>query len=70
MFLRRWRRVAMVLSTLGLSLLLAGCTDNPREPGGGGKADAASERGGGSVTTGSPGGANVRPNEGTDSGVR
>jgi hypothetical protein len=70
MFGRRCRRVAMVLSMLGLSLLTAGCTDNPREPGGGGKASGATEQGGGAVTTASPGGANVRPDEGTNAGVR
>jgi hypothetical protein len=69
MFVRRSLRVAMVLSIFGLTLLAAGCTDNPREPGGGGKATPATEVGGG-VTTASPGGANVRPNEGTPSGVR
>jgi hypothetical protein len=69
MLLRRWRRVAMV-SMLGLCLLTAGCSDNPREPGGGGKASGTTENGAGSVTTASPGGANVRPNEGTNTGVR
>lgn len=69
MLLRNCLRVAMVLSVFGLPLLSAGCSDNPREPGGGGKASGATERGGG-VTTASPGGANVRPNEGTDTGVR
>jgi hypothetical protein len=69
MLLRRWRRVAMV-SMLGLSLLTAGCSDNPREPGGGGKASGTTENGAGAVTTASPGGANVRPDEGTKSGVR
>ncbi len=58
-----------MVSMLGLSLLTAGCSDNPREPGGGGKASGA-ENGAGSVTTASPGGANVRPNEGTNAGVR
>jgi hypothetical protein len=42
--------------------------DSPREPGGG-QASGATERGGG-VTTASPGGANVRPDEGTNAGVR
>jgi hypothetical protein len=68
MLLRRWRRVAMV-SMLGLSLLTAGCSDNPREPGGGGKA-SGTESGAGAVTTASPGGGNVQPNEGTNAGVR
>lgn len=69
MLLRRGRRAAMV-SMLGLCLLIPGCTDNPREPGGGGKASGTTENGAGSVTTASPGGANVRPNEGTNAGVR
>jgi hypothetical protein len=69
MTLRRRLRATMALTTLALTLLAAGCTDNPREPSGGGKADAATERGGG-VTTASPGGANVQPNEGTGAGVR
>jgi hypothetical protein len=56
---------------LVLPLLATGCNDNdnPREPAGGGKANGATERGGG-VTTASPGGANVRPDEGTGAGVR
>jgi hypothetical protein len=69
MLVRRWRRVAMV-SMLGLSLLTSGCSDNPREPGGGGKAGGTTENGAGAVTTASPGGANVQPNEGTNTGVR
>jgi hypothetical protein len=69
MTLRRRLRATMALMMLVLPMLATGCTDNPREPAGGGKADAATERGGG-VTTGSPGGANVRPNEGTGAGVR
>jgi hypothetical protein len=59
----------MAVTMLVLPILAAGCTDNPREPAGGGKANGATERGGG-VTTASPGGANVRPNEGTDAGAR
>jgi hypothetical protein len=69
MTLRRRLRATMALLTLALTMLAAGCTDNPREPAGGGKANAATERGGG-VTTASPGGANVGPNEGTNTGVR
>jgi hypothetical protein len=69
MFWRKCLRVVMVSSVLGLPLLASGCSDNPREPGGGGKASGATERGGG-VTSDSPGGPNVRPNEGTDTGVR
>lgn len=66
---RRWR-AAMLLSMLGLCALTAGCSDNPREAGGGGgKASGATEVGGG-VTSASPGGGNVRPNEGTGAGVR
>ena len=59
----------MRLSTLVLPLLTAGCSDNPREPGGGGQASGATEVGGG-VTSASPGGGNVRPDEGTNAGVR
>jgi hypothetical protein len=70
MVLRKSFRAAMLLSMLILPLLTAGCSDNPREPGGGGgKASGATEVGGG-VTTASPGGANVQPNEGTNAGVR
>ena len=69
MFLRKSLRVAMLLSIFGLLPLAAGCQDNPRESGGGGKASGATERGGG-VTTASPGGPNVRPDEGTNAGVR
>ncbi len=69
MSLRPWLRATMALTVLVLPMLATGCTDNPREPGGGGKANAATERGGG-VTTASPGGANVSPDEGTDAGVR
>jgi hypothetical protein len=59
----------MLLSALVLPLLTAGCSDNPREPGGGGRASGATEVGGG-VTSASPGGGNVRPDEGTNAGVR
>ncbi len=69
MILRPWLRATMALTMLVVTLLTAGCTDNQREPAGGGQANGATERGGG-VTTASPGGANVRPNEGTDAGVR
>ena len=69
MSLPRWRRAAMVLPMLILPLLTAGCTDNPREAGGGGKASGATEVGGG-VTSASPGGGNVRPDQGTNAGVR
>jgi hypothetical protein len=69
MALHKSLRAAMRLSMLGLSLLAAGCSDNPREAGGGGKADGTTERGGG-VTSASPGGGNVRPDEGTNAGVR
>jgi hypothetical protein len=67
-----WRkslRVAMLFSMLVLPLLAVGCTDNEREPGGGGKASGATEVGGG-ATSASPGGANVQPNEGTNAGGR
>ena len=67
---RRWLRGAMRLSMLVLPLLVAGCSENLREPGGGdGKANGTTERGGG-VTSASPGGGNVRPDEGTNAGVR
>jgi hypothetical protein len=70
MALRNSLRAAMRLSMLVLPLLVAGCSDDVREPGGGGgKASGATEVGGG-VTTASPGGANVQPNEGTNTGVR
>jgi hypothetical protein len=69
MTLRRWLRAAMRLSVLVLPLLTAGCSDNPREPGGGGRASGATEVGGG-VTSASPGGGNVQPDQGTNAGVR
>jgi hypothetical protein len=69
MSLRKWRRVAMALAMLVFPLLTAGCTDNPREAGGGGKASGTTERGG-ETTSASPGGGNVRPDEGTNAGVR
>jgi len=59
----------MALAMLILPLLAAGCTDDPRQAGGGGKASGTTERGAG-VTSASPGGGNVRPDEGTDAGVR
>jgi hypothetical protein len=69
MTLRKSLRVAMLLSMLVFPLLTAGCTDNERKAGGGGKANGTTELGGG-VTSASPGGANVQPNEGTNTGVR
>jgi hypothetical protein len=59
----------MALAMLVLPLLAAGCSDDVRQPGGGGKASGTTERGG-DVTSASPGGGNVRPNEGTNAGVR
>jgi hypothetical protein len=59
----------MRLSALVLPLLTAGCSDNPREPGGGGRASGATEVGGG-ATSASPGGGNVRPDQGANAGVR
>ncbi len=65
MLVRKCLRLAKVLLLLGLPMLAAGCGDSTRDVGApGGKADAASERGGGE-TTASPGGPNVTPNEGT-----
>jgi hypothetical protein len=70
MDLRKSLRATLLLSMLGLSVAMAGCADNPREAGGGGgKASGATEVGGG-VTSASPGGGNVRPDEGTGGGVR
>jgi hypothetical protein len=59
----------MRLSMIVLPLMAAGCSDNPREPGGGGTASGTTEKGGG-VTSASPGGGNVRPDAGTNAGVR
>jgi hypothetical protein len=62
----------MAVTALALLIPAIGCNDNmdnPREPAGGGQANGATERGGG-VTTASPGGGNVRPDEGTNAGVR
>jgi hypothetical protein len=69
MSMRKWRRVAMALAMAALPLLTTGCTDNPREPGGGGQANGTTERGGG-VTSASPGGGNVRPGESSNEAVR
>jgi len=60
----------MALAMLILPLVPSGCSDDVRQPGGGGgKASGTTERGG-DVTSASPGGGNVRPNEGTNAGVR
>ncbi len=66
MFARKWLRLATTALMIGLPVLAAGCGgDDKRDVGApGGKADASTERGGG-VTTGTPGGPNVTPNQGT-----
>jgi hypothetical protein len=65
MFTRRCLPLAKVLLMLGLPMLAVGCGDSTRDVGQpGGKADAATERGGGE-TTASPGGPNVTPDQGT-----
>jgi hypothetical protein len=66
MFVRKYIYLARVVLMLGLPILAAGCGDSSmREVGQpAGKADAATERGGGE-TSASPGGPNVTPNEGT-----
>jgi hypothetical protein len=69
MILRRSSRSVFWTAALVLPLLAAGCSDNPREPGGGGTASGTTEKGGG-VTSASPGGANVQPNAGTGAGGR
>lgn len=66
----RQLRLAPLGLALAISLPFAGCTDDDGKPGApGAKASAATEAGGG-VTSDSPGGGNVRPNEGTKDGVR
>jgi hypothetical protein len=70
MSIRKLMRMATMVSAMGLLVLAAGCTDNQRDPGGpGGQATGATERGGG-VTSASPGGPNVGPNQGTGPGGR
>ena len=71
MLTRICSRGAMYSSALGLILLAAGCGgDSMRDVGQpGGKANAATERGGGE-TSASPGGPNVTPTEGTPPGGR
>jgi hypothetical protein len=65
MFVRKCSRLAKVLLMLGLPMLAAGCGDSKRDVGQpGGKATAATERGGGE-TTASPGGPHVTPDEAT-----
>lgn len=57
--------VSMILPVFSLSVLLSGCSESSREaerPGG--KATAATEKGGGE-TTADPGTPNVRPDMGT-----
>ncbi len=66
MCVSKYLRLGMIASVLGLSLLEAGCT---HERDAGTPGPQGNDRGG-AVTTASPGGANVRPNEGTPSGVR
>ena len=64
MFVRKCLRLATVLLMLGLPMLASGC-DSKRDVGQpGGKANAATELGGGE-TTASPGGPNVTPDEAT-----
>jgi hypothetical protein len=70
MTLRRWRRGMILMAALAFPLLAAGCNDNPREPGGGGGTASGTTEKGGGVTSASPGGANVQPNEGTGASGR
>jgi hypothetical protein len=61
MLIGKYLRRMVVSSVIGLPLLAAGCTENPRDVGvPAGKATAATEIGGG-ATTASPGGPNVGP---------
>jgi hypothetical protein len=61
MLIRKYLRLVAVSSVIGLPLLAAGCTENPRDVGvPGGKATGATEIGGG-ATTASPGGPHVGP---------
>jgi hypothetical protein len=61
MSLRKYLYGAIGLSVLGLSLFVAGCTDNPREPGvPSGKANGATDLGG-EATSASPGGPHIGP---------
>jgi hypothetical protein len=64
-----WLRSAMIGAMLGLSLLESGCRNGPDASPTGTQTNATSDSGG-PVTTASPGGANVRPNDGTPGGVR
>ena len=61
MSIRKCLHRTVISSVIGLPLLVAGCTENPRDVGApGGKATGATEIGGG-ATTASPGGPNVGP---------
>jgi hypothetical protein len=61
MSIRKCLHLAVIASGIGLPLLVAGCTENPRDVGvPAGKATGATEIGGG-ATTASPGGPNVGP---------
>lgn len=66
---RKWLRLGMAGALLCLSLLETGCSDEGNADRTGASTTTSSDSGG-PVTTASPGGANVRPNEGTPGGVR
>ena len=69
MVMHKWLRLGIIGAILGASLFGSGCSEGRDASSTGPQTSASSERGG-PVTTASPGGANVRPNEGTPSGVR
>jgi hypothetical protein len=69
MLVRKWLRLGMLGAVLGLSLLETGCRDE-RNANTTGRQTTGTSDSGGPVTTASPGGPNVGPNEGTPGGVR
>ncbi len=66
----RFFRLASLGLALALSLPFAGCTNDDGKPSAPGPKASTPPEATGGVTTASPGGANVRPNEGTNAGVR
>jgi hypothetical protein len=69
MWVKTWLRLGMIGSVIGLSLLESGCSNGPDADKAGNRTTATPDSGG-PVTTASPGGANVGPEEGTPGGVR
>ena len=63
----RWKRIGLTVVFL---MTLFGCENHQEQGGAPGAGPATTTKATGGVTTASPGGPNVRPNEGTGEGVR